>query len=303
MAVSGGADSVAMLHLLYRQAEAWGLQLVVAHFDHHWRAESGRDAEFVAALAARLGLPFRIGELATPAAPGNREQIGRQARYRFFQTLLRRGEATRIATGHTADDQAETVLLRVMRGAGATGLAGIMPARDGGTIIRPMLWARREELRRWLQERGEAWREDPSNLDLKHRRNLLRQRFLPELEAAFNPALTERLGTMAAVAQAEEAFWASYVEPLWSRLFEATAAGWRVARQELQALPLAVRRRVLRESIRRARGDLRQVEFAAIEVIIDWMEAPARHPRRHRVGGVECRLGARYLEVRAPTGL
>ncbi|HUX67765.1 MAG TPA: tRNA lysidine(34) synthetase TilS [Terriglobales bacterium] len=297
VAVSGGADSVALLLLLAELAEPLGLQLGVAHFDHRWRPDSAADADWVAALAQRLGLPFFLGCAPAMPPPGNREQVARRLRYAFLQGLVASAQATRIATAHTADDQAETVLLRLLRGAGATGLAGILPARDGARLVRPLLFARRLELRHWLQARGQSWREDPSNLALDRRRNLLRLRFLPELAAAFNPALVERLAILAELARAEEEFWAAALPPLRDRLFAPTPQGCRAARAELQALPLAVRRRLLRAAIAHLKGDLRRVDFAAIEELVAWLGQPARHPRLFALAGVHCRLSAQWLDL------
>jgi len=297
VAVSGGSDSVALLLLLTELAESLGLQLCVAHFDHRWRPESAADAAWVAALAQKLALPFCLGRAPDAPPPGNREQVARRLRYAFLHSLLASGDATRIATGHTADDQAETVLLRLLRGAGATGLAGILPARDGTTVVRPLLFARRQELRHWLQARRQAWREDPSNVALDRRRNLLRHRFLPELEAAFNPALVERLGTVAELARAEEEFWAAYLVPLRDRFFQPTPQGSRASRADLQALPLAVRRRLLRAAIARLKGDLRQVDFAGIEALVVGLGQSPRHPRLFTVAGVACRLSSQWLDL------
>ncbi|MGH9467308.1 MAG: tRNA lysidine(34) synthetase TilS [Terriglobales bacterium] len=296
VAVSGGADSVALLLLLHAAGARRGWQISVAHFDHAWRAESSADAEFVQALADRLGLPLHSGRAA--AAPAqDREQQARRQRYAFFASLIAASSADRVATAHTADDQAETVLLRLLRGCSPAGLAGILPRRNDG-IIRPLLGLGRAQLRAWLAERNETWREDPSNADLRHARNLLRHRFLPELAAGFNPALAAHLANFAELARAEEAFWAGYLDPLWRRLWAPGPDGGSFPRDALLALPLAVQRRLLREAVRRLQGDVRALDSLALQQVLDWAGSPARHPRRRQIARCECLITAHKVELR-----
>lgn len=299
VAVSGGADSVALFRLLAEIAPAQGLQLSIAHFDHHWRPESAADAAFVRALAAEHQVGFHLGEASTAPPPRDREQVGRRQRYAFFTSLLRAGTTDFVATAHTADDQAETVLLRLLRGAGPSGLAGILPRRADG-IVRPLLSVRRAELRAWLDAHHQAWREDVTNADLGPRRNLLRHRFVPELAAAFNPALPVHLAALASLAQAENEFWAGYLDPLLARLWTPTPAGGTLPRKELLVLPLAVQRRLLRAAVERLQGNVRGLDSLALEEILAWLASPARHPRRRRLALCSCLLTARTLELRLP---
>ncbi len=277
VAVSGGADSLALLLALQELAPTLGLQLAVLHLDHAWRPESADDATFVAQWAARLGLPLmarRAEELRQ--ARGNREQAARQARYVFFRECLASGEINCVATAHTADDQTETVLLRLLRGAGTRGLAGIWPVVRAGPnekIIRPALACRREQLRAWLRAKNEPWQEDASNWDLGRRRNRIRHELLPVLTRDYNPALVERLADLAALARAEEEYWTAEVAARVDRLWRATSAGWEADTRELAALPLALARRVLRAGLAAARGDLRRVEFQQVEQVLDLIRA------------------------------
>ncbi|MGH9478261.1 MAG: tRNA lysidine(34) synthetase TilS [Terriglobales bacterium] len=300
MAVSGGSDSVALLLILQELSQPLGLQLALVHLDHGWRPDSAADAEFVAALARRLELPLHARRAAPPPPGGNREQLGRRLRYAFFHRLIAAGELDCVATAHTADDQAETVLLRLLRGASPAGLAGILPSRDQGRIVRPLLALRRLELRQWLQRRGQPWRDDPTNLDLTRRRNRIRLETLPQLSRQFNPRLVERLAALAEVARAEEAFWASYLPPLFERTFAPSPAGLSAPRSALAALPPALQRRLLREAVRRLQGDLRQLDFAALETLLAWLALPPAPPRQWQLGRVACRLSARSLQLAAP---
>ena len=157
VAVSGGADSVAQLFLLEKLREALGIRLLVLHFNHQLRGgESDADQQFVSELARGKGLEFIVGheDVAARAreTASNLEDVARKCRYDFFAELVRGGRVTRVSVGHTADDQAETVLAKIIRGTGPTGLAGIYPA--AGHVVRPLISIRRAELREFLQKRG-----------------------------------------------------------------------------------------------------------------------------------------------------
>ena len=208
LAVSGGADSTALLHAAATLAPARAWELTVAHLDHGLRSDSPSDAAFVGEQAAALGLPFetRSVDVAALARAEHRslEDAGRQARYRFLEEVAAgQSEAALIATAHTADDAAETILLRLARGSGLRGLRGI-PARRG-RIIRPLLGARRATLRRALDAAGIAYLTDPSNTDPRHARNRVRRDVLPALEQ-INPRIVEALTRLGALAADDDDF-------------------------------------------------------------------------------------------------
>ena len=194
--VSGGADSVALLHLLHRWRERWGIALEVAHFDHCLRGEeSRRDAAFVEAMARGLGLPFHLDrweEAGRGSGRGSLQARAREARYRFFRRVARARGLELTATAHTADDQAEELLIRLIRGAGLQGLKGI-PVRGPGGVIRPLLFARRGEIVAYLRAHRLEWREDPSNRSPAYLRNRVRHRLIPLLQEEFNPSVVEAL--------------------------------------------------------------------------------------------------------------
>ncbi|WP_423247853.1 tRNA lysidine(34) synthetase TilS [Thermus altitudinis] len=201
LAVSGGGDSVALAHLVRRA----GRRAVVAHLDHALRPESGEDLAFVKALAARLGFPFygeRVEVAKVAQARGeNLEAVAREIRYAFLHRVAKGVRAKAILTAHTLDDQAETVLLKLLQGT-ARGL-GIREKE--GLVVRPLLAFRREELRGFLRELGEAWREDPSNQDLSLDRNYLRLRVFPLLLERF-PKAREALSRFALVREEEDKY-------------------------------------------------------------------------------------------------
>jgi tRNA(Ile)-lysidine synthetase-like protein len=280
VAVSGGIDSVALLRLLLELRREIGIVVSVVHFDHKLReAESDADLEFVAGLAREHGAEFYV-ESGSVAAYAVEERVSveaaaRELRYGFFGRLLGSGEEstpraeapvansdgttdvvpfpklTVIATGHTLDDQAETVLMRVIRGTGLRGVGGIYPrivvedddAEARGEIIRPLLAFRRRELEQYLREIGQPWREDSTNADDKFTRNRVRQLLLPMIEREFNPAVAENLAELAEIARGEEDYWENEVsgwlgtvvqwsEPEWSR---ASAAGSSLVQIQLGA--------------------------------------------------------------------
>ncbi len=198
VAVSGGADSVALLHALRLLAPRWRLALRVLHVDHGLRPDSSRDAEFVRALGRRLEVPVDVVAVAVVPA-GSLEAAAREARYAALDAHADRLGAQRIALGHTADDQAETVLMRVLGGAGMRGLAGIPAVR--GRVIRPLLGLRRRDLLGELREAGLDWVEDPSNLDPKFLRNRIRHELLPFLQASYDADVVEALNRVARLAR------------------------------------------------------------------------------------------------------
>lgn len=272
VAVSGGADSVALLRIMLELRSELGVVLSVVHFNHKLRgAEADADEQFVSQLAHRHNLELHVGgsDVAAHAKSHHlsTETAARELRYQYFRQLLERNTLNRIATGHTLDDQAETVLLRIVRGAGTRGLAGIYPRLlfDGAefSIIRPLLKTRRNRLEIYLGEIGQDWREDSSNRDLRHARNRVRHGIVPRLERTLNPAVRETLAETADVARSEEEYWQKEVARLLPALWQAERRTIKLT--ELAALPVALRRRVVRAAAESLGLNL---EFRHVEEIL-----------------------------------
>jgi len=276
VAVSGGADSVALLRLLLELRKEVGMVLSVVHFNHKLRgSESDDDERFVAELAQRhkLQLHSQSGDVALHAAEKHlsMETAARDMRYRYFQGMLLECGLNRIATGHTLDDQAETVLLKIVRGAGGRGLAGIYPRlpvlrsqfSDGtASIVRPLLAIRRRGLEAYLLALGQTWREDKSNRDLRHMRNRVRHGILPRLERYLNPAVREAFSETAEIARSEEEYWEKDVARALPQVWDAKDAGGVLSLSAFADFPLALQRRVVRAASESLgmRLDFRHVE-------------------------------------------
>ncbi len=215
VATSGGPDSVALLRILRNICGDLGVTLLVVHFDHMLRGEnSNADAQFVEDLARELNLPFvsaREDVAAAAALHGwNLEDASRRLRYAFFERVCGAGQATRVAVAHTAQDQAETVLAHLIRGTGPAGLAGIYPVT--GSVIRPLLRIDRQDLRAYLRDLHQAWREDATNRDTTRMRARIREQLIPVLEQDFTPAIVWHLGELARLAREQELFWSTILE-------------------------------------------------------------------------------------------
>lgn len=288
-AVSGGADSVALLLGLLDLREELGITVVAAHFDHGLRgAESVADRVFVEELARRHGVPCRAESGRVPA--GNLEAEARRVRYAFLERAADALGATKIATGHTRDDQAETVLLRIVRGAGTRGLGGIRPRR--GRIIRPLLRCDRIQVRGFLVDRGLAWRRDLSNFDTTFERTRVRHGFLPALARELNPRLAATLADLADLMREEDA--------VLDRLAAAGARHAVLAIPMLKALERPLARRAVRIWWRRYGGD-RRLGRDHIEAIVRLALRPTGGGEIAVPGGSVLRTGRelRFASARA----
>jgi tRNA(Ile)-lysidine synthetase-like protein len=281
VAVSGGADSLAMLDLAARAAPGRRLSLTVVHVDHGWRSESADEARFVADAAAARRLPFRAVELGGLARG---EAAARAARLRFFAEVAEREGAAGVLLGHTADDQAETVLLHLLRGSGVGGLAGMRPtailAVDGRPLrlLRPLLGLARAAIQDYCQARGLAPRQDPSNQDERFLRNRVRQELIPLL-SELQPRAVEALARLAELAADEASIVAAAVEAAWGSLIGLDRDGLTVARPGFRRLSPQMQRALLSRVAAELLG-------ASHEVTLERVEAARRALMTGRGGAV-----------------
>jgi tRNA(Ile)-lysidine synthase len=272
VAVSGGADSMALLICMHHLAPRMDTALTVAHLNHCLRgAEATGDEEFVRGASARLGWPFvsaRVDVRARAAADGrNLEEAAREARYDFLRETAARVNAGKIATGHTLNDQAETVLLRLLRGSGPGGLGGIH-AVSGGGLIRPLIECGRAQVLEYLSRGQTEYREDATNQDLHYRRNRVRHELMPYLEKHFNPRLIETLAREASFGSAIHDFLETQAGRLWERLRIPLEDGIAMPAQELFQLHPALCHQIVRRALRELLGSLRGIGSVHIEDIV-----------------------------------
>lgn len=274
VALSGGADSMALLDILASLTEL-RLQLVVAHMNHMLRGpEADGDEEHAAATAAAYNLPFvslRVDVALFAKERGlTLEEAGREARYAFFRDAAREHDCRVIAIGHHQDDQAETFLLRLLRGAGGSGLSAMRPASVAGTLVRPLLCVSRCELEDYLRLKGISWREDASNADTAFLRNRVRHELMPALES-FNPAVAATLSQTAEIIAADEELLETLATEAFERLFTVANSRGVASVAALLAESRALRLRLIRKGVAAAKGDLRRISFrhiAAIEALL-----------------------------------
>src|SRR5687768_11217605 len=291
VAVSGGADSVALLITLLTLAPTWRLDLRVLHVDHGLRPDSAADADFVRHLGDRLGVPVDV--TAVHVGPGSVESAARAVRHAALEAAADRLGATRIALGHTADDQAETVLMRLLEGTGVRGLAGIPPVR--GRLIRPLIEARHADAVAALDAAGVPWVEDPSNDDRKFFRNRVRHELLPLLAAVYQPDIVTHLTAVARAArQGIDALDETAAREL-ERLADRGPTQLTLSRAALAGLPAPVAAEVLRRAAAAlgSRAPLRAWGHRGLRRVLS---APA--PRRpFRLGGVSVEVSGDRVRV------
>jgi tRNA(Ile)-lysidine synthase len=269
VAVSGGADSVALLDILASLPEL-KLNLVAAHMNHLLRgAESDGDEEFVRKLAESYGVPILVKrvDVAESARRERRslEDAGRVARYAFFDEVAALHQAHAVALAHHADDQAETVLLRLLRGAGGSGLCAMAP-RSAGRYVRPLLGVTRGEIEAYLLRRELTFRTDSSNADMDFLRNRIRHELIPSL-ARYNPAIAERLTGTARALAADEEFLEAATDAAFARHVTLSSGRVLMALPGVRSEPRGIRLRLYRRVISQAKGDLLRVGFQHLQDI------------------------------------
>ena len=295
VAVSGGADSVALLHILRELAPMFRLTLYVLHVDHGLRAESARDAEFVRALGVRLEVPVVVERVVI--GPGSVEAAARDARYAALEAWADRLGADRIAIGHSADDQAETVLMRLLDGAGVRGLAGIPPRR--GRVIRPLIETRRQALRDALLTAGREWVEDDTNRDPTFLRNRIRHELLPLLAASYATDVVPSLARAARRARESVDALERVASDALERLATMETGALTLPRGARAARPPPVAAETLRQAAARlgSRAPLRAWAHRGLRRVL--ASVPPRRPVR--LGGVTVEVSGDRVRVGAGT--
>jgi tRNA(Ile)-lysidine synthase len=267
--VSGGPDSVCLLHILHELKEALEIGLVVAHYDHGLREKEDEvETQFVRRLASAMGLSFET-EKASPLpleGTSSMEERARNARYAFFEKLKSKLAAKKIAVGHNLNDQAETVLMRLLRGSGPSGLAGIPPTRDN-TIIRPLIEIKRDEIESYLKARDLSYVIDSSNLQTDYLRNKIRLELLPQL-LEYQPRLIDHFGQLAHILRGENKFLEDHAEDWVVREADQKPDGDIVIPvHSFIELSEPVRNRVTRHVLKKIGKNLRRIDRGHIESV------------------------------------
>jgi len=301
-AVSGGPDSVALLSILVNLKDTLGIErITVAHFDHRLRGdESDADREFVRALAHSSGLDFHCGAADVRSFARNRkisvEMAARECRRSFLQGAATALNARKIALGHTANDQAEEVLLRILRGTGPSGIQAMSPG-TAECLIRPLLFATRDEVLEYLRDLAIAFRNDSSNFDPFCQRNFLRLKVFPLLREAFHPQIVETIARCAGLAREEESWWASEIETRWRDIcLDFSEGRATLDLRRLKQLHPALVRRILRLAVEKVRGSLSGVGLVHLETLIELVFSGITGKSIRIPGGIEAlRHGAKLL--------
>ena len=300
VAVSGGPDSVLLLHVLNELRSDFNLVLIVAHMDHGIRGvESKKEWMFVESLASQLGLPFESRSVDVPALKKaerlSTQQVARDARYKFFLDTLKKFGAQKVALGHNADDQAETVLMRFMRGAGTKGLCGIPPVRDG-VFIRPLIEIERRDIECLLRRDGIEFVTDSSNKDNTYLRNRIRNTLIPILMKEYNPGIVKSLVHTSEIFRKEDEF----LERLACDHFSRTrlsgdhkAVTLDISRLQESEEPIQVR--VLRKAIECFSGNLKRISFKHMESIMSMLSGRSGNKSLSLPGGTL--IERRYNEL------
>jgi tRNA(Ile)-lysidine synthase len=300
VAFSGGADSAALLDIL-AHLPGFDLQLVVAHLNHQLRgAESDADELFVRETAGRYACPFVSSRVDVAALAGERglslEEAGREARYAFLRDVAVNHAAAAVAVGHHKGDQAETVLMRLLRGAGGSGLSGMRPKSPAGVIVRPLLFLSRAEIEAYLLKGGLKWREDGSNADTGFLRNRIRHELLPYLEE-YSPDIASRLCQTAETLAADEDFIEKAAAGLFARAVTATPGGAEADIEVIYQEPPALRKRLYRQAIQTVKGDLRQISFTHLQAVDRLIFAERPNSELILPGGIRVERAYRRLLI------
>ena len=302
VAVSGGPDSVALLFILKTLAPIFKLHLAVAHLNHGLRPQSAdREAGYVAQLADQLKMDCHRGKADIQPAPGSLEERARIKRYEFLNRIANKHGYTKIALGHQANDNAEAVLMHLLRGSGIRGLAGIPPVRDR-YIVRPLFDLQRNEILAYLDQRKIHYVQDESNQDLSFERNRIRQRLIPLLEKQYNPNIVATLHRTADLCREDESWLQNQLKPLVTKAVgQQTVSHLTLNAIELADLPLAVQRRMIRDALRGWMGHLRRITADHIDALVRLLPSQGIGKRLNLPYRIEVERTAEHLGFKKNT--
>lgn len=303
VAVSGGPDSISLLHALWTMRKELGVSLSVAHLNHGIRGkEADSEAEFVQEFGKRLELPVKVEKVDLKAIKTkmktSMQEAARHVRYDFLRRIAQETGANKIAIAHTADDQVETMLLNIIRGTGIDGLCGIPPVRE--EIVRPLIDVSRAEILEYLEANSLPYRTDPTNLAPTYMRNRVRLQLIPLLESRFNKNVKGSLLSLAEVARAEADFARTETEKAYRRLASEAEGGVVLRVEDLLELHEALARRTLRMAIEQVKGDLRDIELRQVETILDHARREEEFTLTLPSGEVQVELRGGVLRVFLP---
>lgn len=292
VAVSGGPDSVALLHILLDLRPKWGWKIAAAHLHHGLRGgEADADLAFTGEMVGGLGIPFfqRVlppGELR--GAGGSLQEAARVARYAFLEEAMKEWGGDRIAVGHQADDQAETVVSALLRGAGTRGLRG-MPYRRGA-VVRPLLDITRQEILQYLAGRSIPFRQDPSNEEISYKRNWIRHELIPSM-SRFNRGVTALLRQTARICMDEDDLLQDQVDKVWKDMIGLPEGIVDIPAQRYRDEHRAIRRRILIKAYETVRGEARGLAFRHVEAMDRLALGNGEERWLHLPGGVRLVVG------------
>ena len=275
--VSGGADSIALLHVLHWFSRTQNYGLIVVHIDHMARGkDSDADADFVESVAKKLKLPFYLKKVDVGIErlqlKTSFQDAARMIRYQFFEETLKAVGANKVALGHSADDQVETILMNIIRGTGLKGLAGIPKVR--GYVIRPFWGIHRKDLDIYLKENDISFRDDSSNLDKKYLRNRIRHVLIPHLET-YNPGIKKCLQQMSGIVSEEDSFLSQMTRDIFNKkIGESNEKNIVWGIDDFQSYPMALRQRLVREIFCRITGDMQAITAYHVQQIINLFNSP-----------------------------
>lgn len=302
--VSGGPDSLALLDILRELAQDFNLKLAIAHLNHGLRqTESDKDADFVISLAKKAGLPCYIKKADVFRYQKKNglslEEAARDVRYEFFKDLLKIHGFNKIALGHQANDNAELILMYLLRGSGPLGITGIPPVREN-QIIRPLIEIKKKDILLYLKYRNIQFRIDKSNSDLDHTRNRIRHQLIPDLQKHYNPKIISALNRLGKITRAENNWQNNIIEDIFKVcLLDQSSEKISLSIIKLSEIHLAARRRVIRMAIYAIKGDLKQITASHVETICNLIDNYCLNARLDLPGGLRVIRQDRQLFIKA----